>query len=282
MAAVRLDAVLTSSSLVPCTSSITEPLLVEAPPAGASAPWVPLALTPSTRVVGQAAPEEILASSRAPTSPVRGPTVVTTSVLKKAVRGIPATDLPTITAIPNVARRLKAQIRGLRLLPTPSDGPAMAVATPIMARPDEVTTRRGPVVPTAMVAAGLTRRIAVAWVPTPRPDAGPFPVPSTLLRPEAGPAAVETTKGGPSPVPTPTKEEVGPLPVEAPIVRAAPTNPSRVAVNRPTGPLLTEATPRQVPILARRRGVPSAAFPLLTRQTALKVGLKRRDIELLT
>lgn len=85
----------------------------------------------------------------------------------------------------------------------------------------------------------------------------------------------------PSPVPTPTKEEVGPVPLVAAIVRPAAADPIGVTTYQPTGPIPAEPASAEPSILAVRRGRASPPLPLLTRQPPLLVRLVGRDGQLL-
>lgn len=157
--------------IVPCSSTIARPLVLEPTPPRPPASRVPLTIAPSKRVVRQAAAKKLLAATRPPAPTVRSPPLLATSMLKEPVRSVPTPDLPEVAAIPNVGRRLKPQTKRLRLLPTPPNGPAPSFPTAIMPRPHEVTAGRGPVVPTAVLTARLALSITITRLPPTGADA---------------------------------------------------------------------------------------------------------------
>lgn len=74
---------------------------------------------------------------------------------------------------------------------------------------------------------------------------------------------METAEGRALAVPAAAKELVSPSALEAAVGGATAADPSRVAVDRLTSPVPLLTAPGQVPVAARRRGLPLATRPVL-------------------
>lgn len=126
----------------------------------------------------QPSAKEVQTAPRPATLAIRSPPLVAASVVEKTLRGVPMADLAAVAAVLHVASPLVASIGTVRVRAAPSYEPAVAMATPIMARAYEVAKGRSPLIPTAILATGFAFRVAVARMAASRPDAGAFPVPS--------------------------------------------------------------------------------------------------------